>query len=306
MDPRRFDQTSGVLKKRGTVLAHSTFETGTDGWVNHFHYADAATVISRTRRHPFHGSRALLISASELPYNQASRYHGASAYKRLGWPKEVGPQSLSGWFAIRAGTGTSLLTERKYPFSQMWLGMDSQLPDGTSRAFGTVSLRDNGDGTCSWWLKGGKRGTGANAETRPDVETSGTRVWFTGLNENKANGFYPRLTTNRAAMFAGGDYYLEFQVNGKAFDLRGLTGIPYDLLLNNGSHDMFTGGNNMGMGMGIARSSLNQDQNVVQLLADEILFTVNDKIGAGAWAQHTSSRPPRKETASTLTAPSTG
>ncbi|MBS3177763.1 MULTISPECIES: hypothetical protein [unclassified Pseudoclavibacter] len=278
MDPRKFDVTSGVLRKRGTVVGHSTFENGTDGWVDHFHYADAATVISRTRRHPFHGSKALLVSPSELPYSQATRYHGASAYKRVGWPKEVGPQSLSGWFAIRAGSGANLLTERKYPFSQMWIGMDSQLPDGTSRAFGTVSLRDNGDGSCSWWLKGGKRGTGSTAETRPDIEIAGTRMWFTGLNENKANAFYTRLTTNPASMFAGGDYYLEFQVNGKVFDLRGLTGIPYDLLLNNGSHDMFTGGNNIGMG--IARSSVNQEQNVVQLLADEILFTTNDRIGA--------------------------
>lgn len=275
LDPRDWDVKTGRLRKRGTVLGFDTFDVGYGGWANHFHYATANTLLSRTGTHPYAGRSALLVSPSELPLTQAEKWQGASAYKRGGFPNKLGVQSLSGMFAVRGGRGQDLLTQRLYPFSNWWIGMDTQLPDASARFFGTVMLKDQGDGTLAWYMKGGRQSSAAGSSYRADVKIPGSDMWFTGLNENKVNYCYVRLTVDLAAAAAGVGYYLELQVANRVFDLRAAnSAVPYDLLLNNGSHDMFTGGNNAGMG--IARSTINPTFNQVHLLADQVLWTTND------------------------------
>lgn len=271
---RGTDNPTGLLRARGTVLGTSDFNDSYEGWANHFHYATASTVLSRTEMYPYSGSHCLLISPSELPANQATEYAGAGAYKRLGFPKKLGVQSLSAQIAIRGGRGAGLLTDRKYPFKDVSLSMDSMLPDASNRFFGAVYLKDVGDGICAWFVKGGHTNTSPNFQYKADVRIPGSEMWFTGLNEWKGNYAYVRLTVDLAAAAAGTGYYVELQVGSRTFDLRRLTGVPYDLLLNNGSLDMFTAGNNFGFG--ISRSETNPTFNQVQLLVDNVLMTTDD------------------------------
>ena len=273
-DPRVWDNTTGQLAKRGRVLSYDTFDNSEslDGFADHFHYNRPHNIPSLTTQYPFRGPYAMVLSPSELPYSQAEKMRGAGGYKRLGHVTPPGVQSLSAMFAIRAGSGADLLTSNKKPFQDAWIGMDAQ-PTSSNRFFGMAQLRDKGSGTCAWFLRGGYTSQAATS-SRADIEIPGTEDLHIGLNEMKMNYGYARLTVDLAAGIAGTGYYREFQFGDKIFDLRGLIGIPYDTLLTNGTHDTFTGGNNIGYG--ISRSTINPEQNITQMIIGESLFTVGD------------------------------
>lgn len=259
----------GLLRSRGDTLWQCTFEGGSfEGWPDHWGYATPNSHIGLTNKVES-GTHALMLSTPETSSAVATTF-GAATYKRDAVDKDWDVVSFSGKFAL---WGEGDITDRKYPFGSVMLGIDTQWPDDSHRTFAKLMLKDIGDGAPAWYVGGGKTSSASGAASKADVLIPGSQKAWVGMNERKWNYQYWRLTYSRKANGGMGGY-VEAQVGGKVFDLRALTGTPYDLLLNNGSADMFTGGFNCGIGLG--RSTLNPGYKYNALLIDNVKCTVND------------------------------
>lgn len=276
VDWRKFDvlaRDGGKLARRGHATVVNDFEGGLGGFAPHFHFDSVTNPPTLTNRFPFSGNTALALTTTEEPANKAAEFRSAMSYCRGGFlPGTAGLNSLSAQFALR---GSGSMTAKEYPIESAWFGMDSQNPEGTSRIFGMALLRPiPGDPNwLAWYLRRGKTSSGPTGTFYADqfVKVPGSERLFMGLNENKPNYFYTRLTVDKNALYSGSaNYYQELQLGRRVFDLEGLTPTPYDLVLDVGSWDHFSSGDNIGCGITAVagkRARMNVDM-VVQTVGD--------------------------------------
>ena len=256
--PARLDRLDGRLRRRGTILSYSDFNTGTlEGWApDHFGYATPKGSAGLTRNVPYSGSHAMMISTPETAYGVAATYEGA-AYKRNGWPGPVAPVSFSAMFAL-AGDNDPNLDKR--PWANFGLGVDTQYPDDSQRYFFRALYSSSSD---AWLLR--------TSSSWATVPASAGKYW--GMNEWKRNYFYVRLTVDPAT-----GRYIELQVMDQLFDLVGVADSPTDLLLTDtGSWDHFRGGLNAGVFL--SRHATNPSTHNI-MLVDEAFMSYNDRIAA--------------------------
>lgn len=211
----------GLLASRGRVLSFSDFETGYDGWAELFSATLQRQPISlSTQIAAAHGDTSLKLSTAEKPYVSATDSTGgadadstltASAYKRMSSYREAGLISISCYFAWMAGG-----TNPSQPVTRtIGIGMDMQKQDNSSRSFPRLFYKSyfaaDGSGTSRLEVQG-------NSAT---VVIPNTTNYGPGMNENKGNWCYLRLTFDRDANGGLGGYY-EAQINSHVIDLRSM------------------------------------------------------------------------------------
>lgn len=255
------------LATNGRVLFHSTFDTGFEGWRDHFDGFRPYPPVSLTSYPVVSGRHALLLSTGDDPYDAASGANDASTYKNLSQYRDTGLVSFSGYFAV-AGHGGAFAW-------QTWgIGFDVQKWNNSSRGFFQMRCMDtNAQGvdtelpnwvirndTGDWTPVGGSWGA--------------TRGITAGENEAKWNFNYIRLTLDLSANGGLGGYY-SCQINHREFDLAGLgAGHATEPPQMGSPIDSFSGGLNCGIF--VNRRWRTPSLGAAQVVADELLCTIQD------------------------------
>lgn len=251
--------------KSGKVLYHSTFESGFDGWRDHYEFKTPALPISLSSYPTFAGGRSLKLSTADRP-NRAGFSQGCSTYKNLSryWPSDK-PVTvhIGGWFTHASG--------RKAPAWGSWgIGIDTQLWDNSDRRFAKLVCVHQASGGFLWQITGP---TGAL------VSIPGSANLVSGENENKYNWDYVRLTVTMSEGRVMD--YKEAQINNKVFDLRTLVASPQsqhpqagDLGTSEGQYASFAGGFNPGIML--SPSTINPDAHPAMLFADEQFCVIEE------------------------------
>lgn len=277
-DPFAFKHPNSRIQKYGPLLFDDNFNGHTCGWADHAGYDWAQSQVGLTTRYPLHGTHSLTLQPSDGASGTATNHNGVGSYRRLATPNPDGVMTLKVWFAI-SGHGDK--NEKKFPFGDVWFGVDHQTQSNGTRIFAQVQLRDEGDGNVAWYLRTGKAGSGSTQPWRdPQVfKIPGSENQFMGMNEGKVNIIPASLTLNYGSLIAGGHFFEEFQVGDWMANLKPLGApTPYDLLLNNGSWDTFTSGLNAGFGG--SRSTINPSYRNVRFHLAKAAMSFGDTIGA--------------------------
>ncbi len=262
----------GQLAKRGRVLFHDNFETGEiEHWRQHFHGFAPRSAVGLTSYPTRNGRFALQIGTGTIPYNANDISNRNSALRNLSQYREEGVVSFSGWTTLRSGIGAQpqATSMPGRAWREFMIAFDIQSWDNTRRSFPKVMLIEpSGSDIPQWYIT-------SNSGSLIAIPNSAGA--FSGENENKYNFDYWRFTWDMRAN-AGMGNYLEFQINNRVFDLRGLGGgaaanTPPQV---GAGVDSFAGGFNCALA--IERSSKWPDHYPATLYADDLVCTIGDTL----------------------------
>ncbi|AXQ62862.1 hypothetical protein SEA_ANGELIQUE_31 [Gordonia phage Angelique] len=264
----RLARDGGLVRRRGPVLFHSTFDDGFDGWRDHYGAFEPRPPIGLTSYPVMAGKHALKISTGDVPYRANAISNGSGTYKNLSQYHGVsGLVSLSAWLCVGSGVDS-------YAWGNFGLGFDIQKWDNSTRGFfkATCVNPSTGEDDRRWVLTN-------DSDSYVTIPNSGDSVGVTsGQNENKFNFDYVRLTVDLAAASGLGGYH-ELQVNNRVFDLRGLGAGRGAQTPQAGTPSAdYRGGFNAGLFL--ARSGKYPERYPSWLVADEIVCTVDDERAA--------------------------
>lgn len=206
---------------RGALLFDDSFSDGYCGWTDHMSGSTQQGVLSLTG-YPSVDGAALKLSTGAKRSTVADC--NCTAIKRMSRIQETGRLHFEVWMAI----GAEQLSVQP---QQVDLGVDTELWNSAqsveSRGFPKLRYRKY-DGTSQalidrWALLGDGTGdtsgtfvAGSNIDI-PGSDTGATKS-IIGINENKQNLFYVRLTMDLARVCA----YVEVQIGPNVFDLSAL------------------------------------------------------------------------------------
>lgn len=261
---RNLDRRDSV-RSGGAVLYRSVFDTGMDGWIDHWNGYGPALVISRTSEMCYRGSHSLMLSTGEHPSPPADDVSSfVAAFKRLNRHDAYRYHSVSAYLAVGVGNYNGA-------WDSFYLYIDTQRQDNANRSFYQVRCsRYINPNHLTWMIRGD---TGATPEQKM-VAVPGSAHSFIGNNENKLNFQYVRLTVDLQANSGAGGYK-ELQVGNQVFDLSGLgAGSSVEPIQGNTGLDIddFAGGFNIGFGL--YRNISTPDG--CQLLVDDVVLTASN------------------------------
>lgn len=286
-DPRQLDRlgtkNGSLLKSRGNVLVHSTFDppSNFDGWNNHYTGNRPVAPVGKTSLVSWGSSSSLVLAPSvSTTVPNTSVNNQTSVYKRMSRPADdLGVVSFSAMIAI---VGDSAAATTQVPFQSWGIGIDSQRWDNGSRMFFRLHCNNTGDmtpkfgvwaydkpatGTPDTWTREQRTGGGT-------IDIPGAVGVSAGVNERKLNPNYVRLTVDYS-LNGGLGGYLEAQINNKVYDLRGLlpaNKMAWDDVLKGNSLDDFRGGFNIGAFITRRTSPVAQ----VQMVIGQAMLTYGD------------------------------
>lgn len=242
----------------GDVIYRSDFDSGFDGWIDHWNGFRPLPIVSLTTEMQLRGSRCLMLSTGEDVYSSTAWDNTCTVFKRLALYRARRFHSFSAWVAVGVGA-----------YNATWLDwemlLDAQKFDDSSRSlyhlrtalqpspdFDRIELTDNAGGT---------------------VVVPASTHKTTGRNENKQGFNYVRLTVDTQANSGAGGYH-EAQVNQSIFDLSGLAGQSAAQAPQGGTGqdiDEFNGGLNIGFSV-----TRNTNTGGCQLFVDDVVYAVSD------------------------------
>lgn len=241
----------------GKVLYRSDFDSGFDGWTDHWATYVPQPIVSRSSEICYRGTHSLMLSTGEAaspPGGDISNF--VSTFKRLARHDEYRYHHFSAYL----GQGVGGYTDSWFAF-QMYI--DTQAFNNSKRSFYKLQFE------------------------RPDLEwqivnNSGSFVTvpgfhsFLGQNENKCGMEYVRLTVDMQANSGSGGY-VELQSGNHVFDLTGLgAGSATGSVQYDGSNSItdFMGGLNLGFGLSRNTSGLGG----CQLFVDDVVYSVSNTL----------------------------
>jgi hypothetical protein len=241
---------------RPQELFDDRFNHSFNGWRQHMGGDSSNPPLSLTDiRTDSNSERALWITVGSRPNRSTAPSilsGNSTAYKNLSLFEQHGLIKFEAWFAVG---GTNL---DKAP-QQVFIGMDTQRYDNGSRGnYRLTNRRYTGNvstGTLAradtWAITGDTE----NSVLIPDATTPNGNPFTVGDNENKMNVFHVSLTQDLDAAASsdgkpGG--YLEAEINGRKYDLRGLgagRGKQAPQITSGVGAGSFAGGSNFGIGL---------------------------------------------------------
>lgn len=265
---RNLDRRDSV-RSGGAVLYRSDFDTGMDGWIDHWDGYIPQLVVSRTSEICYRGSHCMMLSTGEHtspPADDISSF--SAAFKRLYRHDAYRYHSVSAYLAIGTGYFNGA-------WASFFMYVDTQKQDNSSRSFYQLRCsRVVSSEHLKWQIRGD---TGATPEEKM-VQVTGSAHSFMGNNDNKQNFCYVRLTVDLQANSGLGGY-VEMQVGNQVFDLTGLGAgsatEPPQASVGQDIND-FCGGFNIGFGL--YRNTSVADG--CQLMVDDVVLTGSNTLGS--------------------------
>ncbi|VXB32315.1 hypothetical protein [Pseudoclavibacter sp. 8L] len=253
----------GLLRKRGKVMFHSTFEGGDfQGWRDHYGTGSPSPAVGLTKYPVMSGSHAMMLSTGSVPYFADNVSNSSGTYKNLSFPREKGLVSFSGFFA-QASDASNTAGSQDVGFDNVGLFFDTQSWADVRRFYRASLTTRAGSATPAWMI--------TTREGQIVVPNTGNITG--GINERKWNFNYWRLTIDLAGGPDGLGGYVELQVNSRTFDLRAYAP-PIDAPQAGSAMDSFAGGFNPGLA--IARSYRVPEYTENAVVFDDLVVTFND------------------------------
>lgn len=198
---------------KGTVLFHDTFDTGFNGWRDHYDSYSPCTALSLTSYPVFSGSHALMIGCSAPPdaeyTNGWSGSNNPAAIKNLSRYYDGNLVTFSCYLAH--GTDASTASLGGY-----MLMIDTQSWDDKKRSIFQLTVqRNSSTGNRALFI--------ADEHGKPEQIPGSGAANFAGDNQNKFNFDWMSLTIDLSANGGSGGYH-SCQINNSVFDLTKLHG----------------------------------------------------------------------------------
>ncbi|MHA3021275.1 hypothetical protein ACXPWS_13575 [Mycobacterium sp. BMJ-28] len=248
----------------GKVLYRSDFDTGFDGWTNHWSGYRPYPIISRTSEICLRGSHSLMLSTGEHASpvsNDVS--NGCSAFKRLARHDEYRYHHFSAFLALGVGGFTG-------SWASFVMMIDTQAWDNSQRSFYQLACFYSAPPVYP------KFAIVDNSAGWHDITSPNSHHRIVGNNDNKQNFFYVRLTVDLQANSGLGGYK-ELQVGPQVFDLTGVGGQSAATApQTDGTNYItdFNGGFNLG-------AAITRDPTVTggcQLFIDDVVYSASNTL----------------------------